>query len=41
MQHAISKFNAMVLEHLDLCLDIKEGLIYNPAHDGEWIIEIL
>lgn len=31
----------MVLEHLDLCLDIKEGLIYNPAHDGEWITEIL
>lgn len=31
----------MVLEHLDLCLDIKKGLIYNPAHDGEWIIEIL
>lgn len=31
----------MVLEHLDLCLDIKQGLIYNPAHDGEWIIEIL
>ena len=31
----------MVLEHLDLCVDIKKGLIYNPAHDGEWIIEIL
>ena len=31
----------MVLEHLDLCLDIKAGLIYNPAHDGEWITEIL
>lgn len=31
----------MVLEHLDLCLDIKKGLIYNPAHEGEWIIEIL
>ena len=31
----------MVLEHLDLCVDIKEGLIYNPAHDGEWITEIL
>ena len=31
----------MVLEHLDLCLDINEGLIYNPAHDGEWITEIL
>ena len=26
----------MVLEDLDLCVDIKEGLIYNPAHDGEW-----
>ncbi|MDE0326175.1 MAG: aspartyl protease family protein [Candidatus Poribacteria bacterium] len=31
----------IVLEHLDLCVDIKEGLIYNPAHDGEWITEIL
>ena len=31
----------MVLEHLDLCLHIKKGLIYNSAHDGEWIIEIL
>ena len=31
----------MVLEHLDLCVDIKDGLIYNPAHDGEWITEIL
>ena len=31
----------MVLEHLDLCLDTKEGLISNPAHDGEWITEIL
>ena len=27
----------MVLEYLDLCLDIKKGLIYNPDHDGEWI----
>ncbi|MCZ6677409.1 MAG: aspartyl protease [Candidatus Poribacteria bacterium] len=25
------------MELLDLCLDIKRGLIYNPAHDGEWI----
>ncbi len=27
----------IVMELLDLCLDIKRGLIYNPAHDGEWI----
>ena len=27
----------MVLELLDLCLDIKKGLIYNPDHDNEWI----
>ena len=26
-----------VLELLDLCLDIKRGLIYNPDHDNEWI----
>ena len=30
-----------VTDALILCLDIKEGLIYNPAHDGEWITEIL
>ena len=27
----------MVLEYLDLCLDIRKGLIYNPDHEGEWI----
>ena len=27
----------MILEYLDLCLDIKKGLIYNPAHGDEWI----
>ena len=27
----------MVLELLDLCVDIQKELIYNPAHDGEWI----
>ena len=27
----------MILELLDLCLDIKKGLIYNPEHDNEWI----
>ena len=26
----------MILEALDLCVDIENGLIYNPAHDGEW-----
>ena len=31
----------MVLEMLDLCVDIQKGLIYNPAHDGAWIIKIL
>ena len=31
----------MILEALDLCLDIQNGLIYNPAHDGEWMIKIL
>ena len=31
----------MILEALDLCVDIEKGLIYNPAHDGEWIIKIL
>jgi predicted aspartyl protease len=29
----------MVLEQLDLCLDIRKGLIYNPDHDNEWIEE--
>ena len=27
----------MVLEMLDLCLDIRKGLIYNPDHGDEWI----
>ena len=27
----------VILELLDLCLDIKKGLIYNPDHDDEWI----
>ena len=27
----------MVLEQLDLCLDIRKGLIYNPAHGNDWI----
>ena len=27
----------MVLEMLDLCLDIRKGLIYNPDHNNEWI----
>ena len=30
----------LLLEDLDLCLDIKHGLIYNPAHDGEWMSEL-
>ncbi len=29
----------LVMEHLDLCLDVKRGLIYNPAHGNEWIEE--
>ena len=29
----------MVLEQLDLCLDIRKGLIYNPAHGDDWIEE--
>ena len=31
----------IVLELLDLCVDIEKGLIYNPAHDGAWIIKVL
>ena len=30
----------MVLEQLDLCIDIRKGLIYNPDHDDDWIEEI-
>ena len=29
----------MVLEQLDLCLDIRKGLTYNPDHDDDWIEE--
>ena len=31
----------IILEMLDLCVDIRKGLIYNPAHDNEWIGEQL
>ena len=31
----------MILEALDLCVDIRNGLIHNPAHDGVWTIKIL
>ena len=31
----------MVLEALDLCVDMKKGLIHNPAHGAEWRIRIL
>ena len=33
----------MILEALDLCLDIdiKKGLIHNPAHNGAWTVRIL
>ena len=37
----LSLLGHMVLEMLDLCVDIQKGLIYNPAHDGEWTIKIL
>lgn len=29
----------LVLAQLDLCVDIRKGLIYNPDHDNEWIDE--
>ena len=31
----------IILEMLDLCVDIRKGLIYNPEHDNEWIEEQL
>ena len=31
----------LVMEHLDLCVDVNRGLIYNPAHGNEWIEEQL
>ncbi|MDE0313732.1 MAG: aspartyl protease family protein [Candidatus Poribacteria bacterium] len=31
----------MILEALDLCVDIRNGLIHNPAHGGVWTIKIL
>ncbi|MDE0637600.1 MAG: aspartyl protease family protein [Candidatus Poribacteria bacterium] len=31
----------MILEALDLCADIRNGLIHNPAHGGAWTIKIL
>lgn len=29
----------LVLTQLDLCIDIRKRLIYNPDHDNEWIEE--
>ena len=31
----------MILEALDLCVDMRNGLIHNPAHGGAWTIKIL
>jgi len=31
----------MLLEQLDLCVDMKQGLISNPAHGDDWIEEQL
>ena len=31
----------VLLELLDLCVDVKRGLIYNPAHGDDWIEEQL
>lgn len=31
----------MLLEELDLCVDMKRGLIYNPTHGDDWIEEQL
>ena len=29
----------MILEALDLCVDMRKGLIHNPAHGGAWTIK--
>ena len=31
----------LLMEQLDLCVDMKRGLIYNPAHGDDWIEEQL
>ena len=31
----------MILEALDLCVDMRKGLIHNPAHGGAWTIKML
>ena len=31
----------IIMETLDLCVDMKRGLIYNPAHGDDWIEEQL
>ena len=31
----------IIMETLDLCIDMKRGLIYNPAHGDDWIEEQL
>ena len=31
----------MILEALDLCVDMRKGLIHNPANGGVWTIKML
>ena len=31
----------MILGALDLCVDMRKGLIHNPAHGGAWTIKML
>lgn len=31
----------LLMEQLDLCVDMRKGLIYNPAHGDDWIEEQL
>lgn len=40
-EYAPVLFGHMILEALDLCIDIKKGLIHNPAHNGAWTVRIL
>ena len=35
------KVRRFTVEALDLCIDIKKGLIHNPAHNGAWTVRIL
>ena len=38
-EHASVLIGHLALGQLDLCVDVRKGVIYNPYHDNDWIEE--